>query len=318
MCPVNQWCDWAASIQAVTEKTMLHMVNILVKKYGHKNLVLGGGVALNCVANSKIISSGLIRDLWILPSPGDSGNAIGAAAAVGGLHKLNWQGPFLGASVDPEEPSIHIIREVTNRLEKGEIIGWIQGREEFGPRSLGHRSLLADPRRPEMKDRINQIKHRQEFRPFAPSVLEEHAFSYFDMPGRNFNHRYMQLVSRVRNPNSLPAICHVDGSTRVQTVPKSNDPFRKLLEHWSKSTNCSVLLNTSLNIKGQPLISERKQAIQILMDNPIDAVAIGNRLYFKSEKMGLSDEPNDPVTIVEHVDFDNDETDPLHSKINRS
>ncbi len=303
---VNEWYDWAASIQEVCEhlmSTLVRTVKRINDQHGYEefNLVLGGGVALNCVCNSVLLNEFPIDNIWILPSPGDSGSALGAAAHAGGLTKLNWTSPFLGVDIDNfTSPSDNLIKEVTRRLEDGEIIGWIQGREEFGPRALGHRSLLADPRQPEMKDKVNQIKHRQKFRPFAPAVLEEEAYRYFDMPGKPENHRYMQFVSRVRDPKQLPAICHVDNSTRVQTVPKNDDPFRRLLEKWENRTGCSVLLNTSLNMRGQPLISDRKDAIRMLLNNPMDAVAIGNRLYYKVEKVGLDEGME---IIVESTDY---------------
>lgn len=303
--PTEDWYDWCASIQAVTESVMRRLVFMLIEKYGTRmNLVMSGGVALNCVANTIISSIPEINDIWILPSPGDSGSALGAAAHAAGLKKLNWVDPYLGADMDLEtQPSQALIRDIVGRLEKGQIIGWIQGQEEFGPRALGHRSLLADPRFPGMKDKINEIKHRQEFRPFAPAVLEEDAYMYFSFPCAPDRCRYMQFTAKVRNPELMPAICHVDNTARVQTVPKSNDPFRRLLEHWRHSTMCSVLLNTSLNIKGQPLISDRADAIRMLLDNPMDALVIGNRLYDKVEKSGLSEEEGETVMIAECIDY---------------
>ena len=304
--PTEEWYDWCASIQTVCEQVMLNLILMLQEKYGKNiNLVLGGGVALNCVANSKILRHRdiYIDDMWILPSPGDSGNALGAAAHAAGVKRLYWRNAFLGDDMDGRSnPTQVLIRDIVGRLERGEIIGWIQGKEEFGPRALGHRSLLADPRFPEMKDKVNKIKHRQEFRPFAPAVLEEDAYRYFDLPCRETRCHYMQFTSRVRNPDLLPAICHIDDSARVQTVPKSTDPFRRLLEHWKHSTDCSVLLNTSLNIKGQPLISERQDAIRMLLDNPMDALVIGNTLYYKVAKAGLS-EDGELVEIVETKDY---------------
>ena len=308
--PVADWYDWCASIQQVCEEVMLGLAGMLYKRYGNANLVLGGGVALNCVCNTKIQNE-YFKNIWILPSPGDSGNALGAAAYVAGLNKLNWNTPFLGADIDLQsQPTSKLIRDVVGRLERGEIVGWIQGREEFGPRALGHRSLLADPRRADIKDKVNEIKRRQEFRPFAPAVLEEKAFSYFDVKhvpinvflGRPCTRRYMQFVDRVRDPESLPAITHVDGTARIQTVPKSTDPFRRLLEHWEKTTGCAVLLNTSLNIKGHPILSDRKDAMKMFLDEPMDALVIGNRLYSKTEKMGLS-EDGSPTTIADFKDY---------------
>jgi len=302
--PVKDWYDWCASIQYVCEQMMIDLVRMLEQQYGKgHNLVLGGGVALNCVANSKIMKSTHVKELWILPSPGDSGNALGAAAHAAGINDLVWDSPYLGMDMDNDSnPTQELIRNVVARLDNGEIIGWIQGKEEFGPRSLGHRSLLADPRSSKIKNKINLIKNRQTFRPFAPSVLEEETYMYFDLPNGTTS-RYMQFTARVKNPNMLPAICHIDGTTRVQTVPKSTDPFRRLLEHWKETTGCAALLNTSLNIKGQPLMSNRKDAIQMLLDTPMDALVIGNRLYYKITKDGLSDEPGETVQIAECIDY---------------
>lgn len=303
--PVEDWYDWCASIQAVCETVMEHLISILVKKYGSGlNLVLGGGVALNCVASSKILQMPEIADMWILPSPGDSGNAIGAAAFAAKLNKLNWNGPFLGALMDKEDEELSedLFTAIVGRLERGEVIGWIQGREEFGPRALGHRSLLTDPRSSKAKDRVNAIKSRQSFRPFAPVILEEKAFSYFDMPGKPENHRYMQFTSRVRNPDTLPGISHVDDTARVQTVPEGDGSFRRLLERWDNATNCPVLLNTSLNIKSQPLMSKRSEAMRMLLDTPMDALVIGNILYHKINKPGLDD---DMEIIVESMNYGN-------------
>lgn len=303
--PVNDWYDWCASIQQVCGVLINDLIHMLKEKYGTNiNLVLGGGVALNCVINSTILEQSDIKDMWILPSPGDGGSALGAAAHAGGLTKLKWENAFLGVDIDNNShPTQALIRDIVGRLDNGEIVGWIQGREEFGPRSLGHRALLADPRNPDIKDKINKIKNRQDFRPFAPSVLEEEAYRYFDMPGKPHNHRYMQFVSRVRNPDMLPAICHVDNTARIQTVPKSTDPFRRLLEHWHQSVDCSVLLNTSLNVKGEPLISDRKDAIRMLLDTPMDVLVIGNRLYYKTIKTGLSEIGEDPIEIAECIDY---------------
>lgn len=305
--PIDDWYDWCASIQLVTEMTMKNLVAMLGTKYGSKmNLVLGGGVALNCVANTKILQMDEVANMWILPSPGDSGNAIGAAASAAKLYKLNWDGPFLGAEMDKDIVSNDLITNVVGRLEKGEVIGWIQGREEFGPRAFGHRSLLVDPRSLKAKNKINAIKERQSFRPFAPAVLEEKAISHFDMPGQTHDHDYMQYVSRVRNPDNLPAICHVDNTARVQIVPEgTSGPFRRLLERWDNATGLPLLLNTSLNLKGQPLMSERSEALKMLLDTSMDALVIGNILYHKINKPGLDD---DMEIIIESMDYGRNKT----------
>jgi carbamoyltransferase len=304
--PASEWYDWCASIQKVCEEIVLHLILMLQKKYGKGfNLVFGGGVALNCVVNSYILTHPdvSINDIWILPSPGDGGTALGAAAYAAGLMKLNWDTPFLGKDIDHHsQPTQVLIRDVVGRLERGEIIGWIQGNEEFGPRALGHRSLLADPRLPNMKDKINAIKRRQDFRPFAVSILEEEAVYYVDLPCKPERCRYMQFTARVRNPEFLPAICHIDYTTRVQTVPKSTNSLRRLLDHWKRSTGCAALLNTSLNVKGSPIINDRKHAIQMLLNTPMDALIIGNRLYYKEMHAGISDN-GDPTEIINSKDY---------------
>lgn len=247
--------DIAASVQAITE----HMVHRLVNKARHMNwspnLVLMGGVALNCVANSKLNSD--YQNIWIMPNPGDAGSSLGAAALAYGK-KLNWQGPMLGYNISGAYPVNRIIEAL---LEK-QIVGVASGPAEFGPRALGHRSLLADPRGPDIKDRVNEIKRRQKFRPFAPMILAEQASLYFDMPKSWRESPYMQSVGVCRHPDQFPAICHVDNTSRVQTV--GTEPqfagVRELLEKWFVLTGCPMLLNTSLNIRGEPMVNTRNDA----------------------------------------------------------
>jgi carbamoyltransferase len=239
----------AASIQEVTEDILLGLVNWLAKRTRSRHLVLMGGVALNCTANSKIARTGLFDDIWIMPNPGDGGSSIGAIAAHARTH-LNWVHPFLGHDIDQPLDLDGLIKA----LAAGEVVGVANGRAEFGPRALGNRSLLADPRGPLTKDRVNQIKKREPFRPFAPIILAEHAHRYFDMPVENSP--YMQFVANVRKPELFPAICHVDSTARVQTLTHEQNPtMHRLLEGFCQATGCPMLLNTSLNIKGEPLVN---------------------------------------------------------------
>jgi len=246
--------DIAASTQEVTER-ILRDVFLKCREILPQcdNLVYMGGVALNCVANSKVVSK-IYDNVWIMPSPGDSGSSLGAAAAVYGK-RLNWKGPFLGTNIGKKYP----IKDLTTCLLEDKIVGVANGRAEFGPRALGNRSLLADPRGPEIKDKVNEIKRRQKFRPFAPAILEEHAHDYFDMPVSRVP--YMQFIAQCKRPNDFPAICHVDNTSRVQTVSKKDNPgFHNLLTEFHKATGCPMLLNTSLNIKGQPIVNSVKDA----------------------------------------------------------
>lgn len=239
----------AASVQAVTEEILTGLVLWLARSTGSRHLTLMGGVALNCVANTKLVNTGLFDDVWIMPNPGDGGSSLGAAAARAGRH-LKWAGPFLGHDIDRAFDLDGALAE----LIAGEVIGVANGRAEFGPRALGNRSLLADPRGPATKDRVNQVKQREPFRPFAPIVLAEHAAAHFDMPVQASP--YMQFVAQVREPELFPAICHVDNTARVQTVTRAENPrMHALLEAFHRATGCPMLLNTSLNVKGEPLVN---------------------------------------------------------------
>lgn len=247
--------DIAASVQSITE----HLLDRLVNKAKHmntsKNLVFMGGVALNCVANANIGAH--YENIWIMPNPGDAGSSLGAAALMYGK-KLNWDGPFLGYNIPGEYP----VNQVVDQLLANQIVGVATGRAEFGPRALGHRSLLADPRGSEIKDRVNEIKRRQKFRPFAPMILEEMADQYFDMPKNWKASPYMQTVAVVKDPSQFPAICHIDNTARVQTVGREPQfaGVRELLEKWFVLTGCPMLLNTSLNIRGEPMVNTRSDA----------------------------------------------------------
>jgi|694.fasta_scaffold04996_7 carbamoyltransferase len=245
--------DIAASAQAVVEQ-LIETVIKKAKKLGKSdNLVYGGGVALNCLANRLIGKH--YQNIWIMPNPGDAGNSLGAAA-LGYGKKINWTDAFLGFDINGEYPVDNILKELyTNKM-----VGVASGRAEFGPRALGNRSLLADPRGPDIKDKVNDIKRRQQFRPFAPVILEELVTDYFDMPFGWSDSRYMQVIATCRHPDLFPAIVHADGTARVQTVPKDGSGIRKLLEAWYKETGCPILLNTSLNIRGEPMVNNRSDA----------------------------------------------------------
>jgi carbamoyltransferase len=217
------------------------------------NLVYMGGVALNCLANRKL--GEYFEKIWIMPCPGDAGSSLGAAALAYGK-RINWNNAYLGTNISGEYP----VDSLVNHLLSDRIVGVASGRAEFGPRALGNRSLLADPRGPDIKDRVNEIKRRQQFRPFAPVVLEEYANLYFDMPRGWSDSRYMQIVGRCKFPDIFPAVIHVDGTSRIQTVPKDGSGIRQLLEAWMDQTGCPILLNTSLNIRGEPMVNDRADA----------------------------------------------------------
>ena len=243
--------DIAAATQKVYEnifERILIKTKSLVKS---DNLVLMGGCALNCAANS--IAYKFFNDVWIMPAPGDDGSAIGAVLANQKQH-ITWTGPFLGRNIGSNATNT----EIVDYLLENKICGLARQRAEFGPRALGNRSLIADPREKDIKDRVNEIKKRQSFRPFAPSILEEFAGEYFEMPCEKSP--YMQVVAKCRRPDLYPAISHIDGTSRVQTVSKEDNPmFRELLEIWYKETGCPMLLNTSLNIKGEPILNNKAQ-----------------------------------------------------------
>lgn len=250
--------DIAASIQAITEEYLLSLIRWVRTRVNSENLVFMGGVALNCVANSNIALYGPFENIWVMPNPGDAGSSIGAVAAVQ-RQKLNWKTPYLGHDI--ARPHGFDIEGAVSALMMGEPIGVAIGRAEFGPRALGNRSLIADPRGPYAKDRVNRIKKRELFRPFAPIIMEEFAHEYFDMPVSSSP--YMQFVAPVRDPEAFPAISHVDGTARVQTLSREQNPtFYRLLERFYGATGCPMLLNTSLNIKGQPLVNTWEDALE--------------------------------------------------------
>ena len=235
--------DLAASIQDLYERELLKLVELCP----HENLVIMGGCALNCVANSKIKG----KNIWIMPSPGDAGSALGAAALVL-KKKLKWKSPYLGTFIGRGVNSKEVVRE----LLKNKVCGVANGRAEFGPRALGNRSLLGDPRY-DIKDTVNDIKRRQKFRPFAPAILEEYADEYFEGP----MNEYMQFVAKAKHDYS--SVTHVDGTARVQVVKKDcGSVIRTILEEWYDETGCPMLLNTSLNIKGMPIVDTWDDAME--------------------------------------------------------
>ena len=246
--------DIAAATQAIYEELLQGISKWARKTLPSKNLVLMGGCALNCVANSTI--TGDWENVWIMPNPGDAGSAVGAVCGYFEEH-VEWPGAYLGTDMG----SIYPVEQTIDVLKTQKIVGVATGRAEYGPRALGHRSLLADPRGPEIKDKVNEIKRRQKFRPFAPVILEEYVHDYFEMPAGITASPYMQFVAKCKQPDLFPAIIHADGTSRVQTVSKTDSPgFRKLLEEWYKETGCPMVVNTSLNIKGMPMVNNLADA----------------------------------------------------------
>ncbi len=243
--------DIAAAVQKVYELRLNEFMHFAYKITGKENLVFMGGCALNSSANTMLWN--IFKNVWIMPNPGDAGSSLGAAAAFYGKH-LNWNGPYLGHDLGGEYP----VENIVEKILSDKIVAVATGRAEFGPRALGNRSILADPRDPDIKDKVNLIKQRELFRPFAPVVLEEHASDWFDM---NFKSPYMQYTVKCLRPNIIPSVVHVDGTSRVQTVSKSENPgLWEVVNKFYQKTGVPVLLNTSLNIKGQPLLNDLNDA----------------------------------------------------------
>ena len=250
--------DIAASAQAVAEKRIFEYARHALVMTNSNNLVFMGGCALNCVANGNLLK--LFGNVHIMPNPGDAGSSLGAAA----LHyynetkkKVNWTGAFLGNNIKGAYP----IKKALASLLKGEIFGIANGKAEFGPRALGNRTLSADPRGNKIKDKVNKIKRRQEFRPFAPIILQEHVHEYFQMPGLVSDAPYMQYVAICKKPEEFPAIVHADGTSRVQTVNEQQHPeLYELMTQFYNKTGCPMILNTSLNVKGMPIVNDERDA----------------------------------------------------------
>ena len=245
--------DIAKSSQDLVELLIMNVMTRAKILGKSRNLVYSGGVALNCLANRKL--GEYFEKIWIMPNPGDAGSSLGASA-IGYGKRLRWTSAYLGYCIDAPYP----VSRLLVHLLRDSIVGVANGRAEFGPRALGNRSLLADPRGPEIKDKVNDIKRRQQFRPFAPVILEEHVHEFFDIPNNWCDTSYMQVVGQCKFPKLFPAVIHADGTSRIQTVPKDNSGIRTLLEAWYHATNCPMLLNTSLNIRGEPMINDRRDA----------------------------------------------------------
>jgi carbamoyltransferase len=321
--------DVAASIQAVTDEIILRLTRSLAKEYNISNICLAGGVALNCVANGKVLRDAAFKNIWIQPAAGDAGGALGAALAGWhvGLQKPrvvnpsdSMQGALLGPGYDQltieqqlssagavyERVSDRDAIDVAARsLAKGKAIGWFQGRMEFGPRALGSRSILADPRSPTMQKLLNlKIKHRESFRPFAPAVLRDDVASWFELDSDS---PYMLLVADVKREHlrtmtrdeqrlfgidklnvvrsTIPAVTHVDNSARIQTVQADANPrFHALLTRFKELTGCPVLVNTSFNVRGEPIVCSPKDALRCFLGTELDLLVCGNALLWKDQQ----------------------------------
>lgn len=288
--------DIAATLQAITEERLLALADELHRLTGERRLCLAGGVALNCVANGRLLRESPFHEIWVQPAAHDSGAGLGAALVVaqkaGDDVRKEMRTAALGTAFDDdhcreavraagvrwsEPPSI--VDAVAETLAGGAIVGWFQGRAEFGPRALGHRSILADPRPKDMKDRLNaRVKHREGFRPFAPAVLLESAGAYFDGCGGTTTSPFMlKAFPVVESKRALiPAVTHVDGTARVQTVDRADSPlFHALIRAFASRTGVPVLVNTSFNRRGEPIVETPAQALTVFLESEMDAVAIG-------------------------------------------
>jgi len=250
--------DLAAEAQSLFERLLITVISKAIDLGESGNIVYAGGSALNCLANRLLYNTivGRLANIWIMPNPGDAGSSLGAAA-LAYKKKINWESPYLGHNI----PGAYPVKALLTELKENHIVGVAAGRAEFGPRALGNRSLLADPCGSDIKDKVNEIKQRALFRPFSPVILEEHASSYFEMPRGVKSSPYMQVVMQCTKPHKYPAIIHKDGTSRVQTVPPNcKSGIRQLLEEWYSHTGCPMLLNTSLNIKGEPIVNTIEDA----------------------------------------------------------
>jgi carbamoyltransferase len=302
---MQHWKDMAWRVQDDTEKVLLDRARWLRETTGAKNLCIAGGVGLNCVANGRILREAGFENVWVQPAAGDDGIAIGCAyyghlAIQGKPRSFVINDAYFGAAYTDtaareaadrrlirletvSKTSDDICAETAKLLAEGNVFGWFQGRSEFGPRALGNRSILADPRTPEMKDKLNRrVKHRQAFRPFAPVVLAERAEEIFEGPGES---PFMLLAKRVRPEwqDKIPAIVHVDGTARIQTVREDQNPrLYRLLQEFDKLTGVPVLLNTSFNVKGEPIVETPADAIDCFLSTGIDYLALHDTLFEKS------------------------------------
>jgi carbamoyltransferase len=310
LCKKNQYyADIAASIQKVTEEVLLGMARSIKKETGQKRLCIAGGVALNSVANSRILRETGFEELFVQPSAGDGGGALGAALwadnmLLGNPRRFRMDHAYWGKAYKPGEvrdfleqnhiPYEHIedddrlLDTVVDRLQNGKVIGWFQDRFEWGPRALGNRSIIADPRNPHMKDIVNtKIKFREPYRPFAPSVLAECTEKYFDLPHatQHYPARYMLYVVPVRESqqSSLPAITHVDGTGRLQTVFRETNPrYYRLIERFAQATGMPAVLNTSFNLKGEPVVNTPANAFNTYSKSEMDMLVLGNFVVEKA------------------------------------
>lgn len=244
----------AAATQDIFTQIVVKISKWIHANVSKRNLVIGGGCALNCVTNSAIAKTWRWNNIWIMPNPGDAGNSLGAALAQQGKMTL-WAGPYLGNNIEGRYPVTSLFRE----LSAGRIVGVANGRAEFGPRALGNRSLLGDPRQLTIQAQMNHIKKRENFRPFAPVIMAEHAKQYFENIVQNLS--YMQYTVRCKDPDQFPGIVHVDGTSRIQTVTALQNPgLYNLLKLWYATTGCPMLVNTSLNVKGEPMVNTVEDA----------------------------------------------------------
>ncbi len=303
--------DVARSLQEVVNEVMVALAERVMRETGQKRLCLAGGVALNCVANGHILRETDIEELFVQPAAGDAGSAMGAA--LWAWHDLlrkprGWklEDAYLGPGYSDDRIATdldrygavyhrldrpELLRRTAELVDQAHVVGWYQGRLEWGPRALGHRSILGDPRNPEMRDTINlKIKMREGFRPFAPSCLEEDAAEYFELDRPS---PYMLLVAPVRDdvrngPKALPAITHVDGSARIQTVRRDQDAlYYDLIAEFKKQTGCPVLVNTSMNVRGEPIVNTPEDAYRCFMRTGMDALVCGPFLMLKEEQPDL-------------------------------
>ncbi len=305
----QHYADIAASIQRVTEELLLGMARSLYEQTGLKRLCIAGGVGLNSVANGRILRETPFEELYIQPAAGDGGGALGAAlwahnTLLGKPRKFVMEHAYWGQSYSSSDVSDflrqnnipfreldddeQLLDTVVGQLTQGKVLGWFQGRFEWGPRALGNRSILADPRNPAMKDIVNtKIKFREPYRPFAPSVLSECTEKYFDFPNAQHHYpaRYMLYVTPVRpaEHKTLPAITHVDGTGRLQTVFREQSPrYYRLIERFGKATGVPVLLNTSFNLRGEPIVTTPANAFNTFSKSDMDSLVLGNFLVEKS------------------------------------
>jgi carbamoyltransferase len=308
---MQHWKDVAWRMQDDAEKVLLHRARWLRETTGAKNLCIAGGVALNCVANGRIVREAGFDNVWIQPAAGDDGIAIGCAyyghLALQGKPRSNvithayFGRPYaddeikdavnsrLVRMVSKTQQSSDICADTAKILADGKVIGWFQGGSEYGPRALGNRSIIADPRTPEMKDILNKrVKHRQAFRPFAPIVLAERAGDVFE--GGERESPFMLVAMRVRKEwqDKIPSIVHIDGTARVQTVRKEDNPLlHRLLTEFDKLTGVPVLLNTSFNVKGEPIVERPHDAVECFLTTGIDHLILHDLIMTKSVLHGV-------------------------------